>query len=1481
MISNNTFGQSVASKLARRELMEKLGAWLLETQQPIPEELTEWFDAASRTLEWGGFTAFDTVTVNSILARAYLARQRTEKSLPPLRGSVQISSEFRADLLGYRFGAPQLYIERSGFDQPRMQLKMPLIQGTCLHYNVQGQTPRVTAISHVSPLNADLLEADTVLGTSKATASGNQLSLNLGASTNGVLQTPGPLATREAIGGWLVDQLGQFTEDQRNLALLSVLATGSSDLRPLALEAITQPSLEGNGHGAVVGFIGMEGDMPGRLPTAQDIADGFWTYPLGRSGEQGVAIEVLNAGLVVGKLAIRGLSEPLSGDYAQVTPGMAFSPTVLKRPGGGWVASYPAGAYADFVMHRSLSASPEGFTGFTVNAPLSYAPSASGYEAGNFTVVYDPDQHAILVRWQHVDTGGWWVEVSNNNDVRQFQPAVTFNGSWTYQVAVEDGCLVVSAGDSSLEWQVSEQDRQKPWLMGVLAAAFEEIKSIYTACISNSLGQLRDAPLDNIRFGENTALNPTDARLLQDLVIYGHAGGQDPADEFLISPLETVVPVGGQIRFDAGSAVDVNWGVNALGDYQGDIGEITPDGVYTAPGFLGGADMQIRVTAAANGKTSYALITVFSRAVALSPVVQLAYARSTNRYFIRAGGLAGWRWDTTGLKGRLEKPEAAVGEWFLNNEMQYIPPAADAFDGKWLIEEIPVTAGNVTAKGYVLVLKGDELEVRVKSFDGGGGATLAAYAPNGTELDLVRWTKLAGDGRLEGSRVSGEGDGEAPFIVVEAVELQSGFELSGYLLLPLPLSLHMASQASEPWHVAKPSLPAGLPPSTRDDPVAPNASVSASIDPRYFAQNEDDAPFEDDTLLVDQWSASGLDVVVEWAVGGFGDVLIELYASMGATEELWGYVERKPAAGRTQTIVVPPSLMKPDGIYRVWAKVTIAGTEPALSPPVTLRIDTQPPSLNQAPQSPVPKTFVVTQDYLDNNSGKLSLVIPSYDGFSPGDICELYLEESPLPATDMAPAKVPLDRFRTNDDDTTYLLDGDKLVANADGHWNLTYVLYDKAGNASPESRSARLTFLWKPLPQGLLTPEVPVANPSVDLLVLRQGVVATFEQYTSWQPGDQAILSVAGRALEPVTLSDGIGGYFASISIPASLLVDVWADSDTAMQVEISYVVQRLGWKSASSPIGTFTLDLRTAGPENPNLPDPVNPLYNLVDVRGPSGFDNVLEASDAGQDAIVYLDLYNDPAVGDELVFYWAGLEFHRAILTAADIAAGTLTIGLGWPLISPFAGGSDVEIYYTALPLGLSEGNLQYSGTQLVDVSALPFVALSLSFPDAENFEFGDITYRRLFCRSRYQDPTTFRWYVRVAVPDLSQPPYSQRPGDIISLYWQSANGVPDYSLVVDIPEEDNGVFTEDRTLTEEDLNGFDWLVPYDPYCTAIFNYQPDIADGMIKAWYSVESGGRQLKSAPTDDVITSFYTAGGPCDAMVRGISTPAMCPKDPI
>jgi hypothetical protein len=128
-----------------------------------------------------------------------------------------------------------------------------------------------------------------------------------------------------------------------------------------------------------------------------------------------------------------------------------------------------------------------------------------------------------------------------------------------------------------------------------------------------------------------------------------------------------------------------------------------------------------------------------------------------------------------------------------------------------------------------------------------------------------------------------------------------------------------------------------------------------------------------------------------------------------------------------------------------------------------------------------------------------------------------------------------------------------------------------------------------------------------------------------------------------------------------------------------------------------------------------------------------------------------------------------------------------------------------------------------------------------------------------------------YIAISIPGLSQAPFNQKAGDVITLSWKSFNGTTyDGATRTPIDIADDGELSEDHELTGEELSGFIWEVPYVPYGAVIYHYNGSLdAEGMIQANYSIKAGNKDAVSIDPDNVITEFFNASGACPVTVDG------------
>lgn len=170
-------------------------------------------------------------------------------------------------------------------------------------------------------------------------------------------------------------------------------------------------------------------------------------------------------------------------------------------------------------------------------------------------------------------------------------------------------------------------------------------------------------------------------------------------------------------------------------------------------------------------------------------------------------------------------------------------------------------------------------------------------------------------------------------------------------------------------------------------------------------------------------------------------------------------------------ILLPVAQLK-EGVHELRYSVLDSAGESLDSEPLAVTIDTTEP---HAPTSPAKLKFPVevvqigiTRRYLDNNDNKVVAEVPAYD-FQPGDRILCYWEEGPWGE----------DLFHEVEltDALEVVFDGDRIEAEGNGTFMVTYVLCDRAGNQSRLSAAQQLKVNIEP-PQLRPFPWVVDAQP-------------------------------------------------------------------------------------------------------------------------------------------------------------------------------------------------------------------------------------------------------------------------------------------------------------------------------------------------------------------------------------------------------------------
>lgn len=643
--------------------------------------------------------------------------------------------------------------------------------------------------------------------------------------------------------------------------------------------------------------------------------------------------------------------------------------------------------------------------------------------------------------------------------------------------------------------------------------------------------------------------------------------------------------------------------------------------------------------------------------------------------------------------------------------------------------------------------------------------------------------------------------------------------------------------------------------------LGPLAGPSLTIDPSNFVDPDLTDPANDRTLLRAQW-ANGLAITAAWTEsGGLIGPLFKVQAAVGDPNGTYLPIheERLQRGAVTHAYTIPaPDLPWEGNVYlRVSVSINNGADQP--SEPFLVRLDRIAPyerSGIEHPPAPIPPASLITDADL---AGDFTLKIPSYLDQEAGDIVYVWLEkEPPSSGTPLPPliASVP-----TVAGETTVQVPAASIQAKGDGRFHLAYVLADKAGNYSAVSQAAPVTLVLGTLPGTLLAPAVPAADPVIDRADAAAGVYVDVPEMPGWKAGDQVSVTFGGQALPAYTLNPG--AFQALIDVPASVLLGVFGNASSEMSVDVSYTLSRLDWISSDSPVTTVSLDLSKAGPDNPDWPDPINDSLTPVVVTSDSGNENEIPEADLGQAATLTFTVYPGANENDTVEFFWGNAAFETYTLQAGDSEGSEIRRSIPWARIETTLDQANVPVFYRIRRPSVPAENYQQSPDTSVDVSSLPLQAAPVAFPNADDSLVPG--YQVLTCDQLVENDAG-EPCIEVQIPDLSGAPYNQQVGDVVSLRWKGFSGMTfDGGSLTPIAPEDGGEYDVEHALEARDLQGFSWLVPYEPYGAATYKYKGDpSSEGMIQVSYSIQVGSKVATAQAPDNVIAAFYTSNGPCD-----------------
>lgn len=522
------------------------------------------------------------------------------------------------------------------------------------------------------------------------------------------------------------------------------------------------------------------------------------------------------------------------------------------------------------------------------------------------------------------------------------------------------------------------------------------------------------------------------------------------------------------------------------------------------------------------------------------------------------------------------------------------------------------------------------------------------------------------------------------------------------------------------------------------------------------------------------------------------------------------------------------------------------GGSDAWSEPAQATLDWTAPGQLDAPLADVEFAFdretqLVDDAYLASQGGKLTVKIKAYANRAPGDaIWWAWLTELPA-GPSLPPGLVHVQPLADNRE-----VDISAQVINAtgegEGHCYFFYLLVDKAGNTSRLSLAFPVKVALGPLPGPILIPSVPLAEPQLEYADIAEGIDVVIPPVGDFRFGDDIVVTWGGVE---VTQAIPSGADFPmAIRMPHHALAAGYPVSGSGpVDLQVSYAVRR-GKNAWGSPTLTIKVDFSTAGPPNPEWPDPVNPDLPPPVLRPFSGADNTLEGpANFERDAHLLFTLHAQPREGEIIQAFWQGSAAGPAHIVDANAGEGdAISLQIPWDAIQ--AVGDDLQ-----LPAAYSVRSGPDSANELwcapVPVRVL-VVPIRLAPPRLPQTETTSNPNRVVNCTVAQADHG--RVWVKV--------PYHRdyvRDGVEVTVHWagytRGADGLP-------------GEVVPSTQQTQV----FTWAVDNDiayvePARDRLFGLHPaDSGSGFSRCWYSVIVKGITLSSDVQQNRLTMGTPAG---------------------
>jgi len=531
-------------------------------------------------------------------------------------------------------------------------------------------------------------------------------------------------------------------------------------------------------------------------------------------------------------------------------------------------------------------------------------------------------------------------------------------------------------------------------------------------------------------------------------------------------------------------------------------------------------------------------------------------------------------------------------------------------------------------------------------------------------------------------------------------------------------------------------------------------------------------------------------------------------------------------------LALPPTQSTQAGPHALTYNVNVQGNATS-SDPLNFSIDRMAPNGGNAGGlvilPPEIEANGITKEYLDANGSVLITVPGDYADRKIGDIVTVYFGSSiptavlvgTIPRGDTtSPLTIPLTAAQ---------------VGNEEGTKTLFYTLQDRVGNIGLPSEYKPVEVILTPAPADLKPLTIPLAAPGDDLIDPQDaslGVDVQIEAYTHYVAGDVVEVTWGGI----IATAPAVQGSATLVRIPYSALLNGGGTGKGPKDVDVTYAINR-GRSYPEGTVVSIKVDLRTPGPENPDIPDPVNPDLDLVTVRGAvSAEDNKLTEDDAGQPASATLVIYEPHLDGEFVQLYW-----NRVAVPApggvykvdgTEPAGFIIPFIIPWNIIDAAGNNSALPVHYSITHPLVNAAEV-LSPDQPVEVSVR-----KVTLPDATFLNL-DEDFGNLNCQS-LRNVSGRGWVVEIHV-DGGEPALA---GQLLNFTYQGHNKAENRDITFP--------FTYKPT-DQEASAGFNVYLDYEPL--------RDTRDGPGSIEYTAKINGFE-RTSPKHTVDVWMGIAGGP-------------------